>query len=463
MFMLRRFLLSIFICTISLCFSNAQTVLNAKSTGAGDTYALINSVFAPGYNVIEAPDQTGTTVNGTHTSFGKHIAQVYDADLGKYVFEFYSHVAQDNDVTGGIDRQRVEVKTYASSPDNLKGTLGETVVYKWRFKIPVGFKPSSSFTHIHQIKAVDGDDSNPIFTLTPRKGSPNKLELIYVKDDFSGTDKKAIVNLSEFEGIWVEATQTIKIAEHGTYSLIIKKVSDQTILLSYSNADIATIRSDNSFIRPKWGIYRSLNTPSDLRDESIRFSDFSITEWSPLPVEITSFKATQQNNAVQLKWVTASEQNNLRFDIERSNDGKNFFKIGSREGFGNSHILKDYYFNDDYPNQGTNYYRLKQLDYDGTEKIIDPIAINLGFSALEMDIFYVQLSSTIVVNITVLDGSLGKLNLYNLNGLKVAEKEVHLSKGVNHLNFSVPDLVNGVYVMSYSNGNQIINKKIIKQ
>jgi hypothetical protein len=231
--------------------------------------------LAPGYNVIETPDEIP---NGTHQSFGRHIVEVYDAELGKNVFEFYSHVVEDNDVTGGTDRQRVEIKTYGNSPDNLKGTTGETVTYKWKFKVPVGFQPSSSFTHLHQIKAVDGDDSNPLFTLTPRKGTPNKLELIYVQNASSGTDKKVIVNLSLFEGIWVEATEIITIGSSGTYSMVIKKVSDGTTILSYNNANIATIRPDNTFIRPKWGIYRSLTTPSDLRDETVSFADFSITE-----------------------------------------------------------------------------------------------------------------------------------------------------------------------------------------
>ena len=257
---------------ISLNYSYSQVTLNAD--GPGNTYELITSVFAPGngVNSVEAPDVI-------HPSFGRHINEIFDADLNKYVFEFYSHVSTDNDpVTLYTDRQRVEVKTYAGSPDNLKGTIGETVTYKWRFKVPVGFQPSSNFTHIHQIKAVDGDDSNPLFTLTPRKGTPNKLELIYTKDNNSGTDKKIIVNLSLFEGIWVEATEIIKIGATGTYSIAINKVSDGTSILSYSNENIATIRPDNTFIRPKWGIYRSLTDVSSLRDESIRFSDFSISE-----------------------------------------------------------------------------------------------------------------------------------------------------------------------------------------
>jgi hypothetical protein len=60
--------------------------------------------------------------------------------------------------------------------------------------------------------------------------------------------------------------------------MVIKRVSDGTVILSYSNGNIMTIRPDNNFIRPKWGIYRSLNSPSDLRDEAVRFAGFRIQE-----------------------------------------------------------------------------------------------------------------------------------------------------------------------------------------
>jgi hypothetical protein len=152
--------------------------------------------------------------------------------------------------------------------------VGETITYRWKFKIAVGYGPSSSFTHLHQIKPVGGDDGNPLFTLTPRKGSPNKMELIH-----DNTTKVAVVNLSLFEGAWVECTEVIYVhPTDGRYTMAVKRVSDGSTLLSYSSASIMTIRADNSFIRPKWGIYRSLNTPSDLRDEAVRFAGFSIEE-----------------------------------------------------------------------------------------------------------------------------------------------------------------------------------------
>ncbi|HPG34557.1 MAG TPA: hypothetical protein PLM34_11920, partial [Lentimicrobium sp.] len=115
----------------------AQSVLDAD--GVSDTYDLINSVLAPGYNVIEAP---GTIVGScdNHSSFGRHITQVYDDILNTWVFAFYIHVLEDNDRCINFDRQRNEIKTYDHSPDSLLGVLGETVEYKWKFKLDAGFQ-----------------------------------------------------------------------------------------------------------------------------------------------------------------------------------------------------------------------------------------------------------------------------------------------------------------------------------
>jgi hypothetical protein len=245
-------------------FSQSQVVLKADEPG--NTYELINSVLALGNEAVEQPECV-------HSSFGRHIAEVWDDDLKENVFEFYSHVTPDNDRCEKLDRQRIEIKTYEPSPDNLKGTLGETVTYKWKFKLPKGFQPSSNFTHLHQIKAVGGSQDLPVFTLTARKSKINQLLVIH-----NNETTIASANLSEFEGVWVEVTEKIKIGVNGTYSISIKKVKNGQELLSCSNENIMTIRPDNDFIRPKWGIYRSLKKAQDLRDEAVRFNEFSIQE-----------------------------------------------------------------------------------------------------------------------------------------------------------------------------------------
>lgn len=242
----------------------SQTLL--KADGPGDTYELITSVLAPGQDAVENPECV-------HADFGRHIAEVWDADLKAYVFEFYAHVTPDNDRCEKTDRQRIEIKSYEPSPDNLKGTNGEKITYQWKFKLPKGFQPSSSFTHLHQIKAVGGADGLPLFTLSAKKGKTNQFNVVH-----NNVTIVASIDLAELEGTWVEITQTIKVGANGSYTISIKRIKDGKELLSYSNPNLETIRADNKFIRPKWGIYRSLNKAVDLRDEAVRFADFSIIE-----------------------------------------------------------------------------------------------------------------------------------------------------------------------------------------
>ncbi|NNF35358.1 MAG: T9SS type A sorting domain-containing protein [Saprospiraceae bacterium] len=259
----------IFIFLIFFCFNGySQVLLNAD--GPGNTYDLISSVLAPGHNPIETPDCS-------HPAFGDHIDEVFDADLNTNIFRFHIHVTPDDDRCKNFDRQRNEIKSYDQSPDNLLGVEDETVVYKWKFKLPVGFQSSPNFTHLHQLKSVGGSlESMPMYTLTTRKGNPDRLELRYAETDNQVT--LARTDLEPLIGTWLEVTETIEYGKIGTYDLQIKRISDGTILFDYSNSNIINWRPGADFVRPKWGIYRSLNNPQDLRDEIVLFANFSVEE-----------------------------------------------------------------------------------------------------------------------------------------------------------------------------------------
>jgi hypothetical protein len=145
--------------------------------------------------------------------------------------------------------------------------------------------------------------------------------------------------------------------------MIIRRIRDNATLISYANNNLMTIRADNDFIRPKWGIYRSLLNAQDLRDDSIRFNGFSIEEGEkPLPVGLSDFKAVLNKHAVDISWTTKTEQNNHYFSIERSENGTQFREVGQVMGAGNSNQLQHYQFADIKPHPGKNYYRLKQVD-----------------------------------------------------------------------------------------------------
>jgi hypothetical protein len=429
-------LLAISLCTLANNIT-AQVTLNAD--GPGNTYELINSVFAPGYDVIESAECI-------HSAFGRHIAEVFDADLNQNVFEFYIHVSPDNDrCTAATDRQRVEIKTYDQSPANLKGTTGETITYKWKFKIPTGFQPSSSFTHIHQIKPVNGDDGNPTFTITLRKGTPNKLEVTHYDATLPNNvqTKLVNVNLSSFENTWVEATEVIKVGANGTYSMVIKRVSDNVVLVNYSNTNIVTIRPDNDFIRPKWGIYRSLNTPADLRDDALRFANFSIQEGVVMPVELAYFEAKANQKAIVLNWKTESETNNAAFNIEQSTNGKDFQSIGQVKGNGTTNAAHTYTFTHEAPSVNTHYYRLKQVDVNGAFTYSPVRAVSFGKAKLVVKTTLVHDTLDLETD----DNVPTSISIFNTSGQQVL---THKGQGVQRIN--VGSLPVGAYIIRTATG-----------
>lgn len=108
---------------------------------------------------------------------------------------------------------------------------------------------------------------------------------------------------------------------------------------------------------------------SQTRTGITSFSPFAVEDIKEaLPIELLFFEAHRLNkNDVELNWATASEINNQGFDIERMLDTETeFHKIDWVDGAGNSTDLLNYTMNDLNPHQGVSYYRLKQIDFDGS-------------------------------------------------------------------------------------------------
>jgi len=244
---------------------HAQVILKANG-GNEDAYQHISQVL--GGTAYEVPDCIHPV---------QHITEDYDSELKAWVFVFHIHATLDNDRCKSFDRQRNEIKTYGPSEKKVKGELGKTVVYQWKFKLDSNFKAQPTFTHIHQIKAGDGDAGAPLITLTPRYGTPDMMEIIHT--GASKQSSKGVltsVPLADFKGAWVQVTEKVKYDTHGTYNIEVKRISDNKVLLSFATTDIDLWRTGTTFCRPKWGIYRSLKSPSYIRDEDLRFADFSI-------------------------------------------------------------------------------------------------------------------------------------------------------------------------------------------
>ena len=250
--------------------AEAQTV-RLEADGPGETYELITSVLAPGASPIETPDKK-------HAAFGRHITETWDDELKKQVFVFHLHLAEDDDRGVMFDRQRVEIKTYDESPDQLKGTRGETHEYRWSFRVDAKFQVSHRFTHLFQIKAVGGeDDGQPILTVSAaRRDDGDRLEL---RHGATGRRVRVVADtdLGRIRGEWIEGRCRATFDDRGGLSIELKR-RDGEAVLAYTNDEIDMWRSGAGFNRPKWGIYRFIFKDGSLRDEQVRFAHFSITE-----------------------------------------------------------------------------------------------------------------------------------------------------------------------------------------
>ena len=101
-----------------------------------------------------------------------------------------------------------------------------------------------------------------------------------------------------------------------------------------------------------------------------------------VPVELTSFTASINEKIVTLNWVTATEINNLGFEVERKMKNQEWTTIGFVEGSGTTTEQQIYRYDDDYsvlPYEGTVLYRLKQVDFDGTFEHSEQVAVDVTF------------------------------------------------------------------------------------
>lgn len=105
---------------------------------------------------------------------------------------------------------------------------------------------------------------------------------------------------------------------------------------------------------------------------------------SVLPIKLITFTGMLRGDDVQLNWATATETNNDYFEVERSLDGKSFTKIGFVKGAGNSVNVQKYIYIDISAENEVLYYRLKQVDYDGTFSYSNIVVVKQNISSVKL-------------------------------------------------------------------------------
>ena len=189
------------------------------------------------------------------------------------------------------------------------------------------------------------------------------------------------------------------------------------------------------------------------------FSPFtlaSIDAINPLPIELLSFEAKANLTDVDLTWSTASEQDNDYFEIEKSKDGVDFKFVAKINGAGNSTQQLDYFHKDKKPYAGLSYYRLKQVDFDGTATYSDVRSVEIS-SSNSLNVFPNPVISGGEVSF---DFETGDENVV----VRIIDLAGKLVLDVNMLNNTLRvDLPKGVYMVQVETKNEILNTKLIVQ
>jgi hypothetical protein len=184
---------------------------------------------------------------------------------------------------------------------------------------------------------------------------------------------------------------------------------------------------------------------------------------NPVPVELTSFSASYENNKVTLGWTTSSELNNQGFDVERKTQNSQWNKIGFVIGNGTTTETNSYQFIDNSITSNKYYYRLKQVDFDGSFEYSNVVEVDINaVTEFTLNQNYPNpFNPSTKISFTLPQSTSVKLSVFNLLGEKVVElvNEVK-SAGFYEVDFSGSNLTSGMYLYRLEAGEFVSTRKM---
>ncbi len=290
------------------------------------------------------------------------------------------------------------------------------------------------------------------------------------------SDNKLIQNYSE-EGYW-EINPTNNDYEstinNTPYEISIHMNNISNALLFTSESEYENVRiiksagsNDPNLHHNAWTSLNHIQSTGSNADfyltgESLGFSIFNggKNNGEALPVELVSFNGSCNGSDIEINWQTASEYNSSHFDLEYSRDGLYWSVLGTIESSVMSTELKDYFFIHENAPSDINYYRLSQVDIDGTIKQYSPIAISCTeINSAKLSIYPNPNAGSfqVIVKNNVIGPA--KLIMNSSAGAEIFNQDIEIGNGLNSYMIS-REMEAGVYYLQLIDQNS--NKQMIK-
>lgn len=176
---------------------------------------------------------------------------------------------------------------------------------------------------------------------------------------------------------------------------------------------------------------------------------------NPLPVSLASFAAERRPDGVQVRWSTGTETNSAHFEVQRSADGRSFATVATVEGQGQSTQLRHYTALDRQPLPGLSYYRLRQVDVDGTASLSPVVAV-----AGNKELALFPNPTAGLVSIRLPEASSGPAPRVRVTDLAGRTVQTQLLPSSGEIDLSA--LHAGTYLVTVGEGSRQITRRLVK-
>ncbi len=184
---------------------------------------------------------------------------------------------------------------------------------------------------------------------------------------------------------------------------------------------------------------------------------------STMPVTLVSYTAAINNSTVTNKWQTANEVNASHFNVQRSVDGKDFISIGKVVATGNSSSIQNYQFTDvQLPASTVLYYRLQNVDRDGTITYSNTIIVMVNNSFASLNIYPNPVKETLFAQVSATKAEKVTVQINDMQGKVLIQQQVQLNAGTNNIGLQTSHLAKGSYMLIVK-GEGLQQKQFIKE
>lgn len=203
---------------------------------------------------------------------------------------------------------------------------------------------------------------------------------------------------------------------------------------------------------------------NDIAIDDIKFSTCS--DGGPLPVSFINIAAQKKGSGVTISWSTVYEVNNDFFEVERSNDGGiTWNTVIKTRGSGASSTTKNYSVYDAKPLAGINYYRIRQVDQDGTSRYSTTVAYKLTITNTDVSVLANPFNASITIDFLSQHNQVLTIKFFDNSGKLVNSQQMNIVRGSARKTIETGNLARGMYIMQVidQNGQIVFNDKLIKQ